>query len=139
MTIGLLKGGERPFQRVRGKGGFWDGQQIIPKAWIEESTKVQIKISGSSFDTNYGYQGLVSPDGFAAVGFEGQFMVISPENNLVVVLNSSLLGSKAEKAINSWKTYLLPAIQTLGPLPANEKATANLKSEIERFEKYEVE
>ena len=145
---GILEGGAGLIMRPRDmakfgylylKGGFWDGQQIIPKAWIEESTKVQIKIPGSSFDTNYGYQWLVSPFGFAAEGFNGQFIVISLEHDLVGVLTSNLLGSKAEKAVNLGKTYILPAIQTLGPLPANEKATNVLKSEIERFEKYEVE
>ena len=121
------------------KGGFWDGQQIIPKAWIEESTKEQIKIPRNSFDINYGYQWWVSPFGFAAVGFNGQFMVISPEHELVVVLKNNNIFSKGETEIYLGKKYILPAIQTLMPLPENEKATDILKSEIERFEKYEVE
>ena len=66
-------------------------------------------------------------------------MVISPEHDLVVVLTSNLPSSKTETVINLGKTYILPAIETTTPLPENEEATANLKYEIDRFEKYEIE
>lgn len=121
------------------RGGFWDGQQLIPETWIVESTKEQIKLPRNSFNINYGYQWWIAPFGFGANGLNGQFMVVIPEHELVVVITSNLPYSKTETVINLGKTYILPATETTMPLPENGKATEMLKSEIEKFEKYEVE
>lgn len=120
------------------KGGFWDGQQIIPKTWIEESTKEQITGKLGSVNISYGYQWWVAPPLFVAMGFNGQFIVISPEHELVLVITSNLSGSKIGIAINLLKKYIPPAIQPLMPLPENEKATDLLKYEIERFNKRKI-
>jgi len=116
------------------KGGFWDGQQIIPKAWVEESTKGQVTCKVGSFDGNYGYQWWVLPSGFVALGYKGQYIAISPEHELVVVFTSNLIGSKISIPSNLGRTNIIPAIQSLMPLPENEKAITKLKSEIDRFE-----
>jgi CubicO group peptidase (beta-lactamase class C family) len=121
------------------KGGFWDGQQIIPKTWIEESTKEQIKISGplSSYADSYGYQWYIHSFGFHSLGWKGQYIFVIPKHELVVVFTSDLLGPRAKIPINLVKNNIIPAIQTLVALPENKKVLTELKSEIDKFEKNE--
>jgi CubicO group peptidase (beta-lactamase class C family) len=121
------------------KGGFWDGQQIIPKKWIEESTKEQIKISGplGSYADSYGYQWYIHSFGFHSLGYKGQYIFVIPKHELVVVFTSDLNVSQSKIPINLVKTNIIPAIQTLLPLPENKKTITELKSEVERFEKTE--
>jgi len=119
------------------KGGFWGERQIIPKAWVEESTKEQIKITGKIglLASNYGYQWYIQPYGFHSRGYGGQYIFIIPKYELVVVFTSTLLRPQMGIPVNLVKRKILPAIQSLKPLSENEKATDILKSEIESFNK----
>jgi CubicO group peptidase (beta-lactamase class C family) len=74
--------------------GYWDGQSIVSEYWVKESTDKQIQafrhpIYGA-FD--YGYQWWVKNiDGcnsFRAWGRRGQFIVVVPELDLVIVVTS---------------------------------------------------
>ena len=74
--------------------GYWDGQSIVSEYWVKESTAKQIQafrhpIYGA-FD--YGYQWWVKNidgcDSFRAWGRRGQFIVVVPELDLVIVVTS---------------------------------------------------
>jgi CubicO group peptidase (beta-lactamase class C family) len=82
--------------------GAWGDRQLVPRAWVEESTR-------SSSDTGscgYGYMwwvaaggrslpGVYLPDGsFWAWGTRGHYLVVIPAFNLVVVhrVNSDVPG-----------------------------------------------
>lgn len=66
--------------------GEWNGEQIIPKDWLQESTKFQIDIDQ---ETGYGYYWWLTTisnhDIFSALGWGGQFIHIIPDLNLVIV------------------------------------------------------
>ena len=66
------------------RGGWWDGEQILPSSWIDE-TRVP-----ASTNPNYGLQFWIdSDDGyFEANGAMGQRIVIVPAIDLVVAVNS---------------------------------------------------
>ena len=93
--------------------GNWDGNQIVPETWVEVS---QQKHMARKYipDNYYGYQFWVSDFGlYSAVGFEGQWIMIVPEHNLVVVFNNdfvegdNLQWTTPERLLN---TYIIPAI-----------------------------
>jgi CubicO group peptidase (beta-lactamase class C family) len=94
--------------------GEWEGEQIVPKEWIEASQQphVQRKYIEGSY---YGYHWWVSGEGpYSAVGFGGQWITIIPEHDLVVVFANNLEDGDLEQ----WNTperllntYILPAIQ----------------------------
>lgn len=96
------------------KMGNWDGKQIVPEVWVERS---QQKHMARAYipDSYYGYQFWVSDYGtYSAVGFQGQWITIVPEHDLVVVFNNKL----AEGDDFQWSTperllttYILPALQ----------------------------
>ena len=74
--------------------GFWNGQSIVPEYWVKESTDQQIQaFSHPIYGTfGYGYQWWVKKvDGcnsFRAWGRRGQFIVIVPKLDLVIVVTS---------------------------------------------------
>jgi CubicO group peptidase (beta-lactamase class C family) len=71
--------------------GRWKGRQVVPAAWVKESTTAQVATQGPSFafSENYGYQWWVTKekghDAYAAVGFGGQLVEVVPDLRLVIV------------------------------------------------------
>ena len=74
-------------------GGSWKGSQIVPKAWVEESTAAH---NGGQYDIygSYGYQWWVKSfggyDAYFANGHGGQYIIVVPELELVTVITSRL-------------------------------------------------
>lgn len=78
------------------RGGDWCGKRIVSKSWVEESTR---RISDTNRDegtSGYGYLWWVGADGrqlgatfdghtFSARGVRGQYMIINPADDLVIV------------------------------------------------------
>ncbi len=73
-------------------GGEWQGRQVVPAWWVEESVKVQFQRWDHS--GSYGYQWWIRPfgdenyDTFYAMGHGGQFIFVVPELGLVTVITS---------------------------------------------------
>lgn len=83
------------FGLLYARNGQWDGEQVIPESWIEEST-TSYSDAGSS--GGYGYLWWVEVDGkhfsgienassgmFSARGYRGHMIVVVPEIDLVLV------------------------------------------------------
>ncbi|PRO66944.1 serine hydrolase domain-containing protein [Alkalicoccus urumqiensis] len=71
--------------------GRWDGRQIVPEWWVEESTKPQKDVPSNNV-MDYGYLWWTASDGpfadldmYSAVGRYGQSIDIIPELDLVFV------------------------------------------------------
>ncbi|MFD2200899.1 serine hydrolase domain-containing protein [Shivajiella indica] len=67
------------------QNGIWDNQQIISPEYLEEASSIQA-ISGHN-NRPYGYYFWIYPEwkAFAALGHGGQFVLMAPGKNLVVV------------------------------------------------------
>jgi CubicO group peptidase (beta-lactamase class C family) len=65
-------------------GGNWNGQQLVSKQWVQQSTKLD-NSQGASF--NYQYQWwLPSHHGdYMAQGILGQYIYVNPKHNVVIV------------------------------------------------------
>jgi CubicO group peptidase (beta-lactamase class C family) len=95
------------------QNGKWDGEQIVPENWVTLSQQKHMPRKYIP-DNYYGYQFWVSDYGlYSAVGYEGQWIMIVPEHDLVVVFNNSfvegdnLQWTTPERLLN---TYIIPAI-----------------------------
>ena len=73
------------FARLLLKKGNWDGEQIIPAAWIEEATSSAIELGEKP---TYGYNLAIGPKEYGsyfAIGLYGQILYIYPKKNLIIV------------------------------------------------------
>ena len=96
------------------KNGKWEDEQIISEEWILESGKQKISTHFNAGGDYYGYQFWVSGYGmYTAMGYGGQWIMVVPEYNLVVVYNNDF----EEGDGNQWFTpvrllneYIIPAV-----------------------------
>lgn len=95
--------------------GVWEGEQVIPKEYIDEAKKAQIdnSITGNpdpNWTSGYGYQMWRCTFGaFRADGMGGQYIVMLPEKKLVAVFTSAL-GSDIGYDLDVLAADLLPGI-----------------------------
>ena len=67
------------------RGGLWEGRPIVPTSWIDES-----RVPAPT-NPEYGLQWWLRPDGraFSAEGLFGQRIVVVPEADLVIAVNTT--------------------------------------------------
>jgi CubicO group peptidase (beta-lactamase class C family) len=73
------------FARLLLNKGYWNGNQIIPRHWIEESITSTTANGGK---ISYGYNLGIGPaayNSFYPVGLYGQLLYIYPKKNLIIV------------------------------------------------------
>ena len=89
--------------------GRWDGRQIVPADWVEQST------TDHSVDPTYEYGylwWLDRADAYAYMaGLYGQLAVVVPAKDLVVVITAHLPAAVDASTVTRWllETYVLPA------------------------------
>ena len=106
--------------------GKWNGEQIVPAAWLKEMSSYQVPSapSGTRFedlekaglnkDNNewvqgYGYQmWICRHNAFRADGFAGQYIMVFPDRDAVLVLTTS--SSLYQPYIDLIWQYLLPIL-----------------------------
>lgn len=94
-------------------GGVWDGKQLISKGWIEQMSAKQ----ANGGDFGYGYQTwqCAYPSAVRADGALGQYVIVVPEKDVVIVLTeASFTNGKPQRGL-IWNQFL-PALAD-GELP----------------------
>lgn len=104
--------------------GQWKGKQLLPVSWIEEASAAQVpslpagqkkedlKVEPKDSDwlQGYGYQLWRSRhNSYRADGANGQFILILPEKNAVIVTTANIQNMQAE--LNLIWEHLLPAFE----------------------------
>jgi len=101
--------------------GSWNGKQLLPESWIAEATTVKIiqapawvspdtKAENSDWMQGYGY--LIwrcRHNAYRADGANGQFIIVIPEKDAVIVTTANISDMQAE--INLIWEYLLPVLK----------------------------
>jgi len=65
--------------------GVWEGERIIDKSWIEESTKLDTS-RGSRWNNQYCWWKIKKGSSeFFAAGMYGQYIYINPDKNIIIV------------------------------------------------------
>lgn len=114
--------------------GRWDYQQILAEDWVEKATQGHVSVSPS---LKYGYQWWVGEDCYFAMGYQGQFIFVIPDKNMVVVFTSNVSGHSLFTPYSYLKEYILPAVISTQALPVNQKDSQRMKElKDDLFNKY---
>jgi CubicO group peptidase (beta-lactamase class C family) len=109
--------------------GRWQGAQLIPEAWVAEATSKQVSHpdgANSDWAQGYGFQFWMSRHGYRGDGAFGQFCVILPEQQTVIVTTAYTTDMQA--MLDAMWAHLLPGLGTAEPVPgpAQDQLTARL-------------
>jgi CubicO group peptidase (beta-lactamase class C family) len=70
------------FGRLYLNNGSWDGQQVLPADWVNESTTPTKEEGATPY---YKYQWWLTKRGYEANGLHGQYIYVCPAKNVVIV------------------------------------------------------
>ena len=128
------------FGYLYSKNGQWKGKEIVSRKWINDSTTKQVSIPADDVyaeGLNYGYWWWLTEKGFMAWGAGGQYIIVRPDLDLVIVITSNgfddinhysaFMKSFLEK-------YIFSAIKSRAQLPANPAMEKRLDSIIHDIE-----
>lgn len=98
--------------------GLWGEKQIVSKQWVKQSVTsvvADINPSNAKVDTGYGYQWWVpsaNPFIYACNGYGGQFLMVAPEYDLVVVFNGWNIhyDEHSLSSFDALKDRIIPAV-----------------------------
>ncbi|MDB5015594.1 MAG: hypothetical protein JWQ84_426 [Mucilaginibacter sp.] len=112
------------------QNGMWNGKQVIAKEWVAEASAKHIDNgkNDSTWGYGYGYQfWLNPPGGYRADGAFGQFSIILPKYDAVVVITSESINTK--NTMQAVWDVLLPEMKDI-PLPENKTRHNQLQEEL---------
>jgi CubicO group peptidase (beta-lactamase class C family) len=111
--------------------GRWDGEQLVPEAWVAAATSKQIANGtnpNSDWNQGYGYQFWRCRHGaYRGDGAFGQYCVVLPEQEAVLAITSGIGDMQAVLNV-AWE-HLLPAMKA-APVRADHQ---ELKQRISRL------
>lgn len=119
--------------------GKWNGQQLIPEAWVEQATSKQVpndqeshaKI-GIDWQQGYGFQfWRCTHHAFRGDGAAGQLCVVIPEKDVVVAITADSGNFQGE--MNAIWNQLYPAFQDRA-LPEDAAAQEKVKEAVAKLE-----
>jgi CubicO group peptidase (beta-lactamase class C family) len=136
--------------------GVWNNKQLIPKEWVKEATSFKIDNfnpqskqtkENSDWAQGYCYQMWRGRNNTVRLdGMGGQFVVLIPDKDAIVVLTANARDTQDE--LNLIHNYLIPAIKSNAPLPANQslynelqkrQSALSLKTPVSKTTKSEFE
>lgn len=108
--------------------GVWNGQQVLPAAWVSEATSFQVpnKESQSNPDwtQGYGYQfWRCRHNAYRGDGAFGQYCIVLPDQDAVLAITSGV--ADMQQVLDAVWDLLLPGMQD-GPLPEDPAGQARL-------------
>ena len=97
------------FGRLYLKMGNWNGAQLVPRDWVEQSTKIDTA-RGSAWNYQYQWQPVSKENGdFLAAGHRGQYLYVHPEKRLIIVR----LGEKKGVSKKEWREIFVQLSNTV--------------------------
>lgn len=114
--------------------GIWNNQRLLPEDWINEATSKQISTGEDDLHwaLGYGYQFWnCYHEAYRADGAFGQFSIVLPDQDAVVVMTSGDNDTKAAVLDAVWE-ILVPAMKQ-EQLPADPVAVAKLTDQLKNL------
>lgn len=122
--------------------GRWQGQQLVSERWVNAMMSKHISTKNDSKqaknnDPGYGYQLWLcrEPGAVRAAGALGQYIVVVPGHDLVVVINST--SHNGDKMLAAIWDILVPGVKDKA-LPADESANFALQTALHNAHQNEI-
>lgn len=116
------------------QGGRWNDQQLLDPDWLALATSKQtdnsLREGGPDWQQGYGYQFWLSRHGFRGDGAFGQFCVVLPEQDALLITTSAT--NDLQAVLDAAWDHLLPGFAE-APLPADETTAAALTERLEQL------
>jgi CubicO group peptidase (beta-lactamase class C family) len=109
--------------------GSWAGSQVLPPEWVAEATRLQTPNPGEpepDWRRGYGYQFWGSRHGYRADGAYGQFCLVLPEQDAVVVTTGETETMQA--ILDAAWAHLVPAFDEPSTAGDDERLADRLTS-----------
>jgi CubicO group peptidase (beta-lactamase class C family) len=103
--------------------GVWRGERLLPEGWVADASAVHTPNPGEpnpDWQLGYGYQFWRSRHGYRGDGAYGQFCLVLPEQDLVVVTTAQ--SENMQGLIDAVWDHLLPGLDA--PTPDQDDALA---------------
>ena len=111
--------------------GCWEGQQLVPEAWIDEATSSHISNGDNpenDWNQGYGYQfWRCRHNAYRGDGAFGQYCIVMPEQDAVLAITSGL--GDMQEPLNLVWDILLPAMKKKA-LPEHTETQAALTQKL---------
>ncbi|MDX2139480.1 MAG: serine hydrolase [Chloroflexota bacterium] len=116
------------------QGGRWGDRQLLPQAWIDAAAAAQVengnRTEASDSSQGYGYQfWRCRHNAYRASGVFGQYCVMMPDQDAVVVFTAGLDIFDAQQPLDLIWEIILPAM-CASPLPMDAAAQAALSARV---------
>jgi len=112
--------------------GIWDGQRVVPAAWVQASTTKYVDASNGQ---DYGYLWWIQRTGsFSARGHGGQYILVFPDQDMVIVFTGGVSDPNIGLPLEWAQSFIVPAAKSPAPLPANPASAAQLQASIQAVE-----
>jgi hypothetical protein len=111
------------------RNGLWEGKQILPASWVNDSFEKHIDPKMEEEKrSGYGYLWWLQTYGVAAAqGLGGQYILLSPAQDLEVVFTSGLSPQEFQMPYDLFESYVLLAAKSSVPLAANSVSATRLE------------
>lgn len=112
--------------------GVWQRRRLLPEGWVAEATRFQVPngdpVTGGDWWQGYGYQFWRCRHGaYRGDGAFGQYCVVLPEQDAVVVMTSGL--AEMQAPLDALWEHLLPGLHD-EPLAADPDGRAALEARL---------
>jgi CubicO group peptidase (beta-lactamase class C family) len=114
------------------RGGMWEGRRLLPAEWVAEATRPHVSTAGGyaqgpDWRQGYGFQFWMSRHGFRGDGAYGQFCLVLPEYDAVVVTTAAT--ERLQALLSLVWDNLLPAFAP-APLVGREEQDGALAERL---------
>ena len=109
--------------------GSWAGSELLPPSWVAEATRVHTATPGEpepDWRRGYGYQFWRSRHGYRGDGAYGQFCLVLPEQNAVVVTTGDT--ESMQPVLDAVWAHLMPAFDSPSGQGDDDRLAARLTS-----------
>jgi CubicO group peptidase (beta-lactamase class C family) len=98
------------------RGGVWDGRRILPEGWADYArtpTWQQPGVTDGAYGAHW-WLGLGGPHSFSANGYDGQYICLCPDRDLIIVRHGVTPEGPPREALKSWIRALASSIAPEG-------------------------